>query len=120
MRITKIDEQTPMQWQTGESIHLGDIIQCGEHIGIVYWCDYLKTYQVSVGTGLILYNNNLDRLDFVRRGNNKLCECGLPYPVVHKDAMFCQCRRQLEPPNKSLNPTADSSRSSDEGKQPSS
>lgn len=103
MKITKIDEQTPVNWETGEEIHLGDVVRCGNYLGAVYWCDYLKTYQVSVGTGLTLYHNNLNRLEFVSRGNNKLCECGRPYPVVCEGVMFCQCSRQLEPPNKSLN-----------------
>lgn len=95
MKITKIDNQTPTNWETGEEIHLGDVVRCGQYLGAVYWSGYFGSYQVSVGTHLTLCFGNIDRLEFVRRGDHKLCECGRPYPVVRKEVMFCQCRRQL-------------------------
>lgn len=60
--------QLPFFWKCGTPVFVGDVVEYGGHIGVVHWCDYFRSYQISVGTGLTLCNETIDEFHFLRRG----------------------------------------------------
>jgi len=60
--------KTPFTWKCGTIAELGDIAEYGKYRGILYWSEYLKSYEVSVGTGLTLNENSIDDFTFIARG----------------------------------------------------
>jgi len=66
--------KTPYTWKCGTPAWIGDVAMWDDdekYIGELYWSDYFKSYQVSVGSHLTLNELSIDEFSFIKRGKWK-------------------------------------------------
>ena len=61
-------KHVPYKYKCGTQAKLGDIIEYDQYRGILYWSEYLHSFEVSCGTGLTLCEGHKDDFNFISRG----------------------------------------------------